>query len=97
MHKPAKSKFSPAAIERLRACGRAQFATPESRRAHGELTRARMAGAAKTTIKPEMARLRDAWSLASPEARRRFLASLYNSSCESCDETAHGIGEAIVR
>ena len=70
-------------IGKLRERGKAQFATPESRRAHGELTKARMAAAAP--LRMELARLRDAWALASPDARRRFLADLCDSGGDNSE------------
>lgn len=73
------AKHSPETIERLRAAGKAQFADAETRKAHGALTRERLAAAAP--LKPELNRLRDAWQLASPEARRRFLSELQASIC----------------
>lgn len=68
---------SPETISKLRERGREQFATPESRRTHGELTKARMAAAAP--LRADLARLRDAWALASAEARYRFLGELLAS------------------
>jgi hypothetical protein len=44
------------------------------RRKHGELTRAKMAAAAP--LRADLTRRQDAWALACPEARRRFLAGL---------------------
>jgi len=70
---------SPETIGKLRERGKAQFATPESRRAHGELTKARMAATA--VLRADLARLLDAWTIASVHARRRFLAEIHASIC----------------
>jgi hypothetical protein len=72
-----RTAHSPETIGRLRELGKAQFATPESRRAHGEVTKIRMAAAAP--LRADLARLRDAWAIACPDARRRFLGDLCDS------------------
>ena len=69
----------PETIERLREHGRAQFATSESRRAHGELTKQKMAAASPWAA--DLRRLKDAWGLACPNARTRFLAELHAPIC----------------
>jgi hypothetical protein len=61
--------------DHLRRLGKAQFADPEVRRAHGDLTRAKMA-AAGPFIAADLAQLRSAWAKSHPEARRRFLGQL---------------------
>lgn len=74
-------QLSPETIARLRERGKAQFATSEARKAHGTLTRERMAAAAPEAA--DLDRLRDAWKLASSRARRRFLSELQDPLCQA--------------
>jgi hypothetical protein len=87
-----RTAHSPETIGRLRERGTAQFATPEARRKHGELTKAKMAAAAP--LRAELARLRDAWALASPDARRRLLRDLCDAKFCAADRS---LGEACGR
>jgi hypothetical protein len=69
--------------EKLRIRGLLQYATPESRRRHGELTRERMAAPEvrqqlrdAATLLPQLVVLREAWRNASVDIRARFLAEI---------------------
>jgi len=71
--------------ERARLRGLLQFASPEARKAHGALTRKRMAAPAvrqriregvERAAARELIVLREAWRNAPPEVRERFLAEI---------------------
>jgi hypothetical protein len=71
--------------EKARIRGLLQYATPESRAAHGELTRQRMNSpevrqrvqeALATTHAPQLVVLREAWRNASSDIRKKFLSEI---------------------
>jgi hypothetical protein len=73
--------------ERARLRGFLQYATPEARAAHGDLTRQKMStpvvrGHLLDTwarrYAPQLIVLREAWQNAAPEIRQQFLAEVAN-------------------
>lgn len=73
-------RHSPETIQRLRERGRAQFADPDKRRLHGELTSRKMAETSLHVAQLDC--LRDAWLAACPKARARFLLELHARICK---------------
>jgi len=73
-------RHSAETISRLRERGRPQFADPEKRRLHSELTSRKMAEASVHVA--QLHDLRNAWLAACPKARARFLLELQAPICK---------------
>jgi hypothetical protein len=79
-----RGPLSAEARARISTATRAAMADPAVRARISERTREGMAKA--SPLRPELVRLQDAWSLARPEVRVRFLNEIISPVCAASDD-----------